>query len=345
MLKLVFKPYDLHLNHVFRISRGARTSTPLVLTKISYEGVDGFGEAAMPPLYGESIATACGFLAKVDLSHFTDPFNTEEILAYVDGLAPGNQAAKAAVDIALHDLIGKLLQLPLHRYFGLPAVQHHTCMTISIDTPEAMAKKTLEYPHYRYLKIKLGTENDKMIIEAIRSVSDQPFFIDANQGWNEREKALDFIYWLKEQNTVFIEQPILKENKRDQAWLTERSPLPIIGDEGIQRLSDMREASTLYHGVNIKLMKSTGLREGYKMAVTAKALGLHVMLGCMSETSCAISAAAHLGTLAQWVDLDGNLYVSNDPYRGATASRAGLLTLTDRPGIGLTESNWETITS
>jgi len=345
MLKLVFKPYDLRLNHVFRISRGARTSTPLVLTKLSYEGVDGFGEASMPPLYGESIDSACAFLAKVDLSRFSDPFNTEEILAYVDGLAPGNQAAKAAVDIALHDLIGKLLQIPLHRYFGLPAVQHHTCMTISIDTPEEMAKKTLEYPDYQYLKIKLGTENDRAMIEAIRAVSNQPFFIDANQGWNEKEKALDFIYWLKEQNTVFIEQPMLKENKQDQAWLTERSPLPIVGDEGVQRLCDIKEAAGLYHGVNIKLMKSTGIREGFKMAVTAKALGMHVMLGCMSETSCAISAAAHLGALAEWVDLDGNLYVSNDPYRGATATNAGLISLTELPGIGLTESDWEAVVS
>jgi len=342
MLKLAFKPYDLQLNHVFRIARAARTSTPLVLTQLSYEGVNGYGEAAMPPLYGESIQTASTFLSRLDLKQFKNPFAIEEILSYVDKQADGNTAAKAAVDIALHDLVGKLLNIPLYHYFGLPAVEHATCMTISIDQPEKMALKAQEYPQYPYLKIKLGTDYDQEMIQAIRGVTKQLFFIDANQGWTNREAALDFIYWLKEQGTVFIEQPLPKENKEDQAWLTARSPLPIIGDEGVQRLDDVKEAANLYHGINIKLMKSTGLREAYKMAITAKALGTRVMLGCMSETSCAITAAAHLGALAEWVDLDGNLYVANDPYRGAKVEN-GILHLTEKPGIGLTESNWEGI--
>jgi len=342
MLKLAFKPYNLQLNHVFRISRASRTSTPLVLTQLNYEGISGYGEASMPPLYGESVQTATAFLSSIDLSRFKEPFAIEEIMAYVDGAAPGNTAAKAAVDIALHDLVGKLLSISLHHYFGLPAVQHATCMTISIDTPEKMAMKALEFPQYRYLKIKLGTDRDREMIQAIRGVTKQLFFIDANQGWTKREEALDFIYWLKEQGAVFIEQALPKENKEDQAWLTARSPLPIIGDEGVQRLDDVKEAANLYHGINIKLMKSTGLREAYKMAITAKALGMRIMLGCMSETSCAITAAAHLGALAEWVDLDGNLYVANDPYRGAKVDN-GILSLTGKPGIGLIESNWEGI--
>ncbi|ERJ58645.1 dipeptide epimerase [Sphingobacterium paucimobilis] len=342
MIKLTYKPYDVQLKHVFRISRGERKSAPVMLTKLSYEGVDGYGEGSMPPLYGESLETAQAFYAKVDLSQFDNPFDTETILSYVNSIAPGNQAAKTALDIALHDLIGKLLNLPVHSLFGLPTVSQYTSMTIGIDEPAVMAKRALDYKNFKYLKIKLGTDRDKELIQAIREVSDQPFFIDANQGWNNREQALEFIHWLQEQNTIFIEQPMLKEDKAGNAWLTERSPLPIIGDEGFQRLADLKEVSSIYHGINIKLMKSTGLREGYKMAVTAKALGMKVMLGCMTETSCAISAAAQLTALADWIDLDGNLDVTNDPYSGVKVEQ-GLLRLSAVPGIGLTQTNWESI--
>src|SRR5690554_5949979 len=139
------------------------------------------------------------------------------------------------------------------------------------------------------------------MIKEIRQVASQPFFIDANQGWKTKEEALDMIHWLKEQGAVFIEQPMHKANKADNAWVTERSPLPVIGDEGVQRLDSLKEATSIYHGINIKLMKSTGLREGFKMAITAKALGMKVMLGCMSESSLAISAAAQLSALADWI--------------------------------------------
>lgn len=329
----------LQLKHVFRISRGARNAAPLMLTKISYSGVDGYGEASMPPLYGETLESAGSFLSQVNLSQFADPFDTERILAYINGIAPGNQAAKASLDIALHDLVGKLLNLPVHRYFGLPAKTHDTSMTIGIDRPEVMAKRASEYSSFRYLKIKLGTADDKAMIRAIREVTDQPFFIDANQGWKSKEEALDLVHWLNEQNTVFIEQPLPKEDKSGNAWLTERSPLPIVGDEGVQRLEDVGEASSIYHGINIKLMKSTGLREGYKMAITAKALGMKVMLGCMTETSCAISAATHLGYLADWVDLDGNLDTVNDPYRGV-AVNDGQIGPNSHSGIGLIAPKW-----
>lgn len=336
MIELSWQTYMLKLKEVFRISRGARSEAPLILASIKFDGKEGVGEGSLPPLYGETWESAVAFMEKVDLAQFNNPFDTETILSYVDSVAPGNQAAKTSIDIALHDLIGKLLNIPTHAYFGLPAKRLATSMTIGIGTAEEMAEKAKRYESFKYLKIKLGTDNDKTLIEAIRAVSKKPLFIDANQAWSEKEKALEFIHWLKEQNVVFVEQPMPKASKKEQAWLTERSPLPIIGDEGVQRLSDLREASSIYHGINIKLMKSTGLREGYKMAITAKALGMKLMFGCMSETSCAISAAAQLGALADWVDLDGNLDAANDPYQGVQLEN-GELVLNNLPGIGIKE--------
>lgn len=336
MIELSWETYMLKLKEVFRISRGARSEAPLMLTQVKFGGKTGQGEASLPPLYGETWDTATAFLKQVNLSQFKDPFDTETILSYVDNIAPGNQAVKTSIDIALHDLIGKLLNIPVHAYFGLPAKRLATSMTIGIGSAEEMAEKAKRYHSFKYLKIKLGTDNDRALVEAIRSVSAAPLFIDANQAWVEKEKALDLIHWLKEQNVVFIEQPMPRASKKEQAWLTERSPLPIIGDEGVQRLSDLREASSIYHGINIKLMKSTGLREAYKMAVTAKALGMKLMFGCMSETSCAISAAAQLGALADWVDLDGNLTAENDLYEGVKLEN-GELVLNDAPGIGIKE--------
>lgn len=336
-MELSWQTYMLTLKQVFRISRGARSEAPLILTRIRFGGKEGLGEGSLPPLYGESWDTAVAFLKKVDLSPFKDPFDTESILAYVDSIMPGNPAVKTSIDIALHDLIGKLLNIPVHAYFGLAAKRLSTSMTIGIDSAEEMAEKAKKYSSFQYLKIKLGTDDDKRLVEAIRAVTDKPLFVDANQAWTEKEKALEFIHWLDTQNVVFIEQPMPKANKREQAWLTERSPLPIIGDEGVQRLSDLREAASIYHGINIKLMKSTGLREGYKMAVTAKALGMKLMFGCMSETSCAISAAAQLGALADWIDLDGNLDAANDLYEGVKCEN-GELVLNDRPGIGITDA-------
>ena len=177
------------------------------------------------------------------------------------------------------------------------------------------------------------------MIETIRSVTKVPLCADVNQGWKDRAKALDELHWLKEAGVVFVEQPMPKDMADDNAWLSERSPLPIVGDEAVQRLADIRKASSIYSGINVKLMKSTGMREGYRMVTTAKALGMKVLLGCMTETSCGISAAAHLSPLVDWADLDGALLIKNDPFEGARVI-AGKVTLSDAPGIGLTKVNW-----
>lgn len=335
-LHLEFFPYELQLRHTFTVASYSRKTTPDVQVELSWEGVTGYGEASMPPYLGQSVETVCSFLSKVDLGQFTDPFQMEEILDYIDSLSPGDSAAKAAVDIALHDLVGKLLGQPWYKIWGLnPAKAPSTTFTIGIDTPDVVREKTLEAAgKFNILKVKVGLDTDEEMIRTIRTVTDVPLAVDANQGWKDRSKALDEIFWLKEQGVVLVEQPLLIAALDDTAWLTERSPLPIIADESVQRLADIRGLAGAFNGINIKLMKCTGMREALKMVHTARALGMKVMLGCMTETSCAVSAAAQLSPLADFADLDGNLLISNDRFTGVTVVD-GRLTLPDRPGLGL----------
>lgn len=335
-MKLSFFPYELQLRHTFTVSSYSRKTTPDVQVQIEYDGFTGYGEASMPPYLGQSVESVCAFLQKVDLGQFSDPFRMEDILGYVDSLSPGDSAAKAAVDIALHDLVGKLLGQPWYRIWGLdPGKAPSTTFTIGIDTPEVVKEKTLECAGlYNILKVKVGLPGDKEMIKAIRSVTDLPLAVDANQGWKDREAALDEIFWLKEQGVVMVEQPMAAGRIEDNAWITERSPLPIYADEAIQRLADLPSIRGAYHGINIKLMKCTGMREAYRMAGWARAEGMRVMVGCMTETSCAVSAAAQLSPLADFADLDGNLLISNDRFDGVLV-QGGRLILPDRPGIGV----------
>lgn len=333
-LILRFTPYTLQLKHAFTLATSSRTTTPVMLTEIEYDGMTGYGEASMPPYLGESQESVAAFLSLLDLSQFTDPFLLIDILDYVDKVKPGNYAAKASVDIALHDLIGKLVGGPFYRLFGLnPAKTPLTSFTIGLDTPEIIRQKVAEAQEYRILKVKLGRDNDREMIEVIRSVTDKPLCVDVNQGWKDRKMALDMAVWLSEKGVIFLEQPMPKEMKKDIAWLTERSPLPIIGDEAIQNVDDLIENKDVYSGINIKLMKCGGLNQAMKMINVARAIGLKVMVGCMTETSCAVSAAAQLSPLADWCDLDGNLLISNDPFEGLWITN-GKITLPERPGIG-----------
>jgi L-alanine-DL-glutamate epimerase-like enolase superfamily enzyme len=338
-MKLSFRPYELQLRHTFTVAGNSRNTTPVVLTEINYEGFTGYGEASMPPYLGESQESVMKFLNKVDLGQFRDPFMLDDILAYVDSIEEGNRAAKACVDIALHDLIGKLVDQPLYRLWGInPGNTPMTSFTIGIDTPEVVKLKTEEAARFKVLKVKLGGGNDKEMINTVRSVTDVPIYVDVNQGWTDKQEALDMVHWLKEQGIEFVEQPLPKAAVDDVAWLTERSPLPIIADEAFQRLGDVASFKGVYSGINIKLMKSTGLREAHKMITVARALDMKVMIGCMTETSCAVSAASQLSPLVDWADLDGNLLISNDLYEGMQVVE-GKVTLNELPGIGITKLN------
>lgn len=337
-LTLKYYPYELKLNHAFNLATMSRTTTPGVQVQITLDNdssLRGYGEASMPPYLGESVASVTEYLSKLDLSQFDSPLQLDKIHAYMDSVAPGNRAAKAAVDIALHDLSGKIMGKPWWQIYGLDAEKTpFTSFTISNDTPEVLAQKIKEAEPYSIIKVKMGVPGDRELIETIRSYTDTPICVDANQGWKTPQEALDNILWLADKNVLFIEQPMNKTDFEGHKWLRDRSPLPIIADEAVQTIDDINRIAEAYDGVNIKLMKCGGLHEAYQMALLARRLGLKVMIGCMTETSCAVSAAAQIAPLADWADLDGNLLIANDLFDGMKIIN-GKVTLNNNPGIGI----------
>lgn len=336
-LNLTFEPYELRLRHAFNLARNQRTSTPGVQVRLEYDGLTGYGEASMPPYLGENVDSVMKFLSGLDLSQFADPFRIEDIHEYMESTAPDNRAAKASVDIALHDLLGKIMGQPWHKIWGLnPDKCPDTSFTISYDAdPAEMKAKIEETAPFKIVKVKMGVGHDKETVEALRRHSDVPICVDANQGWTDKHQALEMCEWLAGQGCTFVEQPMPKEMIDETAWLRERSPLPLIADEFLQRLPDVARAAGAYDGINIKLMKSTGLHEAHKMAVLARAMGMKVMLGCMTETSCAVTAAAQLSPMVDWADLDGNLLIANDIFDGIKIVDGKVTIPVDRPGIGV----------
>jgi L-alanine-DL-glutamate epimerase-like enolase superfamily enzyme len=334
-MKMTYRPYTLELKHVFTVAALSRTTTPVVLVEIEYDGIVGYGEASMPPYLGESQESVIAFLKRVDLSKYGNPFDLETILADIDALAFHNTAAKAAVDIALHDLVGRMIGQPWYNIWGYDKNKApNTTFTIGIDKAEVVKEKTKEAAGFKILKVKMGKDNDKEMIESVRAITNVPLTADPNQGWKDKFYALDMIHWLKEKGVVYIEQPMAKERLDDHAWLTERSPLPILADESCQRLSDISKVKGAYSGIVIKLMKCTGMREANKMITLARSFDMKIMFGCMTETSCAISAASHMSPMVDWADLDGMLLIKNDAFTGTTV-KEGKLVLSDGAGIGV----------
>lgn len=335
-MQLRFYPYTLQLRHTFTVATYSRTTTPVMMVEIEEDGIVGYGEASMPPYLGETLESATSFLSQIDLNKYENSAGFDNVLKDIDAIATGNHAAKAAFDIALHDWVGKKSGFAWHQAWGLdPSLTPLTTFTIGIESDkDLLRQKVQEADTFKVLKVKLGSENDRDIVTTIREVTDKPLRVDVNQGWKKKEMSLEMIAWLSTQGVELVEQPLPKEMIDDQAWLKERSPLPIIADEAISRLSDIKSAVGLYDGVNIKLMKCTGMHEAYKMILLARSLDMKVMLGCMTETSCAISAATQLSPLADYADLDGAFLITNDPFVGATIHE-GKLIMPTGSGIGV----------
>ena len=291
----------------------------------------------MPPYLGETHETVLKFLqrAKKVLAEFSDPLETENILSAVDKIETGSNAAKASVDIALQDLAGKMQNKSCHEIFGADKTKNlFTAYTIPIDNSTGIEKRIKEANDYKILKVKLGSADDKKLIEEIRKHTDKEIIVDANEGWTDKNFTLEMVHWLSEKKVSLVEQPMPKEMIEETAWLMEKSPLPIIADEAVKRLPDIENAKGVYNGINIKLMKCTGLNEAQKMISLARKYQMKILLGCMSETSCAVSAAAQIAPFADWIDLDGPLLIKEDYFEGVKFSE-GKIILNDKPGIGV----------
>lgn len=312
-----------------------RTSTPVTLVKIVWQGVTGIGEAAMPPYLGESHHSAGLFLQKAAELRMNEQFDPFTFHLAVDGIAPGNTAAKAALDLAYHDLWGKILGMPLSVLLAVNGQQKASTFTVGIAVPELIRQKIREglAAGFRQFKAKLGGSDDRAIILAIRQETNLPLFADVNQGWESAEKALEMIHWLKEHNVLFVEQPLKKDDHEGHHRLFEESPLPVFADESCQRLADVEKMAGLFHGINVKLMKCTGLHEALQMVKKARELQLQTMIGCMTETSCATLAGAAIAPLFDYTDLDGPWIIASQPF-STPVLQDGIIVNPGLPGIG-----------
>jgi len=330
---------DLKLITPFRISRGVQDISPNVVVQIHHRDVKGTGEASPAEYYGESPESvlACIELFRHDLDALNDdPFALEDIMLKLDATMGLNPSAKAAVDMALYDIIGKLLGVPVYKLLGLNAANTpYTSFTIGLDSPAQMAKKAAAAMDYPILKVKLGTKNDLEIIKAIRDVSAATIRVDANAAWTAKE-AIQKINALAPYNIEFVEQPVPSHDLKGLKLIHDNVSLPIIADESCVVVEDVPRVAECVDGINIKLMKCGGMRNALKMIHVARAHHLSIMIGCMIESSLAITAAAHLTPLVDFADLDGQLLIESDPYEGVRVEK-GKLVLPDGAGLGVTE--------
>ena len=330
------KTKRLFLEHTWTISRNSSDYKDNVFVKIEKDGIAGYGEAGPNVRYGEDAEKTTNrimgikdMVEQYNLWHFVDLKN--EIFQSITD----QNCARCALDIAIMDWIGKSLGVPLYKLWGLDKSKTPlTSYSIGIDTPEVVKQKVIEAEKYPILKIKVGRDNDAEIMDAVRSVTDKPVRVDANEGWKTKEIALEKIKWLKTMGVEFIEQPMPADMIEETKWLRERVEMPIVADEAVKTASDIPKLAAAYDGINIKLMKAGGVQEAMRMIQLAKAMNMKIMLGCMIESSIGITAAAHLTPLVDWADLDGNLLIKNDPFKGVRVEK-GKLILNDEPGLGI----------
>ena len=331
-----YKIKKLVLKHTWTIARNSADFKNNVFVRIENEGVCGIGEAAPNIRYKETPESTVNTIKKAaQLFEKYSPWQFADLGNAIRSITEEQTAAKAAMDIALLDWVTKRLGVPLYQYLGLDKAKVPiTSFSIGIDKPEVVRQKIKEAGPYPILKIKVGKDNDEEMLETVRSVTDKPLRVDANEGWTNKEAALEKIKWLATQGVELIEQPMPASMIEETKWLRERSEIPIIADEAVKQTADIPQLAEAYDGINIKLMKSAGIQEALRMINIARAMGLKIMLGCMIESSVAIAAAAHISPLVDWVDLDGNLLIANDPFTGLELEN-GKIMLNDKPGLGL----------
>ena len=324
----------LELAHTFRIARSADDFRETVIVRIESGGIEGLGEAAPSPRYGQSAASAESALASLPASLFDDAGRFDETLDAAAEILDGEKAALAAFDMVLHDLRGKRLGAPLHRVLGLDAsLAPVTSFTIGIDEPAVVEAKVREAEGFPVLKIKMGLENDREILDAVRRATARPIRIDANEGWT-REEAVEKLRWLEGENVELVEQPLPAGDLEGMRILAGSTSIPLFADESVRSAEDIPALAGVFRGINIKLMKCGGIREALRLIRAARGHGMMIMLGCMIESSVGITAAAQISPLVDYADLDGNLLIRNDPAAGVT-QEGGKLVLPAGPGLGV----------
>jgi len=333
--RISVKLFDLKLRQAWGLSRGTWTTRRNAFVRIEKAGIVGLGEAAPIARYDETAESAAAFIDKArpvldrDLGEYALRFGE------IEAVGPGEHAAKAALDMAVLDWAGKRLKVPLWKLLGLARDKAvTTTYSIGIDEVPVMQQKVRDAPGFGVYKVKVGTADDRKIIEGIRAVTDKPLRADANEGWKTKEEALEMIDWMAGLGVELIEQPLPAAKLEDCAWLKERVKIPVLADESLIQASDLPRIAPYFHGVNVKIMKCGGVQEAVRLAGMARALGLKLMLGCMIESSLGISAGAAIAQLFDYADLDGNLLISNDPFRGVKTVKDRLI-LNDRPGLGV----------
>lgn len=327
----------LNLRHTWTTTMSSSTYRDTVHLRYTREGITGYGEGAPIQRYGISPEQA---KQAIDAAHDSitsgDPREFDKFLSQVRQKLGDNQhAAMAAVDIAILDWWGKKLNVPLYRYFGLDANDAPvTTFSIGIDKPEIVKEKVREAVDFPVLKIKVGLKSDEEMIAAVRSVTDKPLRVDANEGWTDKEEAVRKINWLETQGVQFVEQPMPAHMFDEIKYVRSKVHLPLIADEACTSAALIPKLKEAYDGINVKLDKSGGILEAYRWIQIARALDMKVMIGCMISSSCSCTAAAHLTPLADYADIDGPLLIANDPYSGMKVEK-GKIVLPDGPGLGL----------
>jgi L-alanine-DL-glutamate epimerase-like enolase superfamily enzyme len=334
-VRLTHEPLDLTTAWEFRIaSTGPRLTHENLLVRLEHDGIEGIGEAAPARYYGESRTLSERALDQWAPHLGEDPFALEALEARLDAVLAGQSAARAALDMALHDWIGKKLGLPVWRLFGLdPAAAPRSCVTLGMAAPAEMEAKLETVREFPMIKVKLGAPGDVENLRMIRRRYAGRLQVDANTAWSPAD-AVRVLRAIEPLGIELVEQPVPGEDLDGLRWVRERSGIPVFADESAHRLADLGNLAGRVDGVNLKLMKTGGLREMLRMIHAARALGMRVMLGSMVESSLALSAAAQLAPLADYLDLDGHWLLRSDPFSGAPGEQ-GVIALSARPGLGV----------
>ncbi len=334
--EIEFLPLNLPLKRKFTISRGSRVEVNNVLVKVHCDGLTGIGEAAPNHRYRETQESAISFLDAMGYYETEHPFDISRLVDKMEEQAPGEYSAKAGLEMAIYDWIGKKLKIPLYKLLQAPGrTGPRTTYTFGIDKPELMKEKVEEAHPYPLLKIKLGTDYDKDIIDSIRELTDKPILVDANEGWKTTDRALEMIQFLDRRNVFVIEQPMPSECVEEMRELRLKSTIPLMADESITGKESLKDLSTQFHGINIKLMKTGAISTSLRIIHEARKLGLQIMVGCMIESVIADTASALVALWADYADVDGHLLLTENPMKGVEILPQGHIQVRDLPGLGL----------